>query len=138
MLKPKWIIILLLSAWMIVNAFPMTSMSSQKGIDWQPYSTGMSSAQENNKTVFLHFYASWCSYCTKMDKESFHNDSVVDLLKEKFISIRVDVDKQPKIAQEYNVYALPTTYFFTSKGEKLGPVPGYITRDRLLEMLNKV
>jgi len=36
------------------------------------------------------------------------------------------------------VFALPTTYFFTSSGEKLGPVPGYISKDRLMTMLKKV
>ena len=73
-----------------------------------------------------------------MEKESFQNDTIIDFLNQNYISIRVDVDKQPDIAQKYNVFALPTTYFFTAEGEKLGPVPGYISRERLLDMLTKV
>ncbi len=46
--------------------------------------------------------------------------------------------KQPDVAQNYNVFALLMTYFFSSKGEKLGPVPGYISKERLWDMLTKL
>ena len=98
----------------------------------------MSEAQAQGKPIFLHFYANWCAYCAKMEKESFLNETIVDFLNQNYISIRVDVDKQPDIAQKYNVFALPTTYFFSAEGEKRGPVPGYISRERLLDMLTKV
>ena len=138
MSKLKWIIAYLLTIALISIATPITSISAQKGIQWQPYSTGMSSAHQNNKAVFLHFYATWCTYCAKMEKESFQNNSIIELLDNNFISIKVDIEKQPKIAEEFNVFALPTTYFFSSKGEKLGSVPGYISKDRLMKMLKKV
>ena len=122
----------------ILNAATIGSISAQSLIEWQPYSNGMDSAKNNNKSVFLHFYAKWCGYCAKMEKESFQDDSIAEYLNENFISIRVDVDKEQNIAEKYNVFALPTTYFFTSNGEKLGSVPGYISKDRLMAMLKKV
>ena len=138
MSKSPWIIVLILIVWLAAAQFPETSISSQKAIQWKNFSTGMTEAQKAGKPVFLHFYAVWCAYCAKMEKESFQNDTVIDFLNQNYISIRVDVDKQPDIAQNYNVFALPTTYFFSAKGEKLGPVPGYISRKRLLDMLTKV
>ena len=73
-----------------------------------------------------------------MDKESFQNDAIIKLLNDNFIAIRVDFDQQPKIAEEFNVFALPTTFFLSSKGERLGAVPGFISKDRLLTMLKEV
>jgi len=122
----------------IFNAATIGPISAQSLIEWQPYTTGMDSAKYNNKSVFLHFYAKWCGYCEKKEKESFQNDSIAEYLNENFISIRVDVDKEQNIAEKYNVFALPTTYFFSSSGEKLGSVPGYISKDRLMAMLKKV
>ena len=107
-------------------------------IEWQPYSSGMDSAKNNNKAIFLHFYAKWCGYCAKMEKESFQDDSIAEYLNENFISIRVDVDKEQNIAEKYGVFALPTTYFFSSSGEKLGSVPGYLSKDRLMTILKKI
>ena len=122
----------------ILNAATIESISAQSSIEWQPYSNGMDSAKNNKKSVFLHFYAKWCGYCAKMEKESFQDNSIAEYLNENFISIRVDVDKEQNIAEKYNVFALPTTYFFTSSGENLGSVPGYISKDRLMAMLKKV
>lgn len=122
----------------ILNATPIESISSQNLIEWKSYTIGMDAAKNNNKMIFLHFYAKWCGYCEKMEKESFQDDSISEYLNDNFISIRVDIDEEQNIAEIYNVFALPTTYFFTSSGEKLGPVPGYISKDRLLTMLKKV
>ena len=138
MSKSSWIIGLIFVVWVAVTHFPETSISSQKAIQWKTYNAGMSAAKEAGKPVFLHFYAIWCAYCAKMEKESFQNDTIIDFLNENYISIRVDVDKQPDIAKEYSVFALPTTYFFSSTGEKLGPIPGYIPMERLQDMLTKV
>ncbi len=66
------------------------------------------------------------------------NRFIIKLLNNNFISIKVDIEKQPKIAEKFNVFALPTTYFFSSKGEKIGSVPGYISKERLMKMLKKV
>jgi thiol:disulfide interchange protein DsbD len=138
MSKSYWAIIYLLVIVLVSNTLPITSISAHKGIQWQTYSSGMSLAHENGKKVFLHFYATWCTYCSLMYKESFQNDSIIELLNDKFISIRVDIEKQPKIAEEYNVFAVPITYFLSSEGEKLRLIPGYISKDRLLKILKNV
>ena len=138
MSKLNWIIICLFFIVLVSNAIPIASVSAQKGIQWESYSSGMPLADNNNKAVFLHFYATWCSYCAKMEKESFQNGTIIKLLNNNFISIKVDIEKQPKIAEKFNVFALPTTYFFSSKGEKIGSVPGYISKERLMKMLKKV
>jgi len=75
---------------------------------------------------------------TYMAKESFQNDTGIDFLNQNYVSIRVDIDKQPDIAKNYNVFALPMTYFLSAEGEKIGPIPGNISRERLLNMLSKV
>jgi len=137
MSKSPWIIALIFIVWLAVAHVPKISISSQEAIQWKTFKTGMSEAKAGGNPIFLHFYATWCTYCSKMEKESFQNDTVIDFLNKKFISIRVDIDKQPDIAKNYNVFALPTTYFFSAKGEKMGPLPGYISRERLLDILSK-
>jgi thiol:disulfide interchange protein len=138
MSKSPWIIALIFIVWLAVTQSPETSISSQKAIQWKTFETGMSEAQAKGKPMFLHFYAVWCAYCTRMEKESFQDDTVIDFLNQNYISIRIDIDKHPEITKNYNVFAVPTTYFFSAKGEKMGPVPGYISKERLLDMLSKV
>jgi thioredoxin-related protein len=97
----------------------------------------MNQAKEQNRAVLLFFCADWCATCIKMEKETFKNKSVISYLKTNFISIKVKFDRQQKIANKYRVRGLPTTVLINSNGKKSGPLPGYISADRLLGLLKK-
>jgi len=121
-----------LSAWPIDHAF------SSDSINWHTYDEGMALGKIEKKKVFLHFYADWCHYCRKMAKETFQDPSVVAFLKGNFIAIRVNTDKQTKIAASYGVRGVPSTWFLKENGEKIVSLPGYIPPERLLSILKKV
>ena len=126
------LILFCLSTWL-----PNSTVAAE-GIKWYAYNEGMALGKNERKRVFLHFYADWCYYCKKMAKETFHDPSVVSFLNENLIAIKVDVDKEKKIASNYGVIGLPTTWFLEEKGDKIGPMLGYIPPDRLLSMLKRI
>ena len=107
-------------------------------INWHAYEEGMALGTTENKKVLLHFYANWCFYCRKMAKETLQDPSVVSYLNENFISIRVDCDKDRRTASRYGIRALPSTWFLTEKGERIGNLPGYLPAGRLLQILKQI
>jgi len=107
-------------------------------IKWYAYNEGMALRKNKKKRVFLHFYADWCYYCKKMAKETFHDPSVVSFLNENLIAIKVDVDKEKKIASNYGVRGLPTTWILEEKGDKIGPLLGYIPPGKFILMLERI
>ncbi|UCH00775.1 MAG: thioredoxin family protein [Deltaproteobacteria bacterium] len=109
-----------------------------EGIKWYTYDEGMALGKNEKKTVFFYFYADWCPYCRKMEKETFQNPSVVSFINENFIAIRVNADKEKKIASNYGVIGLPTSWFLEGNGDKIGNLPGYIPPERFLSMLKKI
>jgi thioredoxin-related protein len=109
-----------------------------EGIKWYTYDEGMALGKNEKKTVFFYFYADWCPYCRKMEKETFQNPSVVSFINENFIAIRVNADKEKKIASNYGVIGLPTSWFSEGNGDKIGNLPGYIPPERFLSMLKKI
>ncbi len=114
--------------------FPIGTMASDS-IQWHNYDEGMAMRKIENKKVFLHFNADWCPYCKKMAKETFQEPSVVSYLNENFIAILVDFDKEREIASQFGIRGLPSTWFLTETGKKIGSVPGYIPPKTLLLML---
>lgn len=116
---------------------PIDTTASDR-IKWYSYQEGMVTGRIAKKKVFLHFYANWCGYCRKMAKETFQDPSVISYLNENYISVRVDFDKEGDIASQYGVRGLPSTWFLTQTGEKIGNVPGYIPPKALLSMLKEV
>ncbi len=125
------LILFCLSTW-------LPSTVAAGGIKWYAYDEGMALGKNEKKSVFLYFYADWCSYCVKMAKETFHDPSVVSLLNENFIAIKVDIEKEKKIASSYGVTGLPTTWILEEKGDKIGPLVGYIPPGKFILMLKRI
>lgn len=107
-------------------------------IKWMPYKEGAERSKVQQKKVFLHFYAEWCKFCTDMANSTFKNDSVVAYLNDNFIPIRVNSDKERRLAQNYNVAGLPMTWFIAETGENIGGIPGYISTEMMISLLKYV
>jgi thioredoxin-related protein len=73
-----------------------------------------------------------------MAKEAFQNPSVIEYLNDNYIPVRIDSDKDKRTASRYGVRALPSTWFLTEKGERIGNVPGYVSSKQLLELLKRL
>lgn len=118
--------------------FSPAGVAAAEDINWQTYDKGIALAKQEGERVFLHFYANWCFYCRKMAKETFQDPSVIEYLNKNYIPIRIDSDKDKRTASMYNIRALPSTWFLTKKGERIGNVPGYISSKQLLELLRRL
>ena len=119
-------------------ALSPAAVATAEPINWHTYDKGIALGKKEGKRVLLHFYANWCFYCRKMAKETFQDPSVIAHLNKNFIPIRVDCDKDKRTASMYNVRALPSTWFLTEKGERIGNLPGYLSPGRLLQILRQI
>ena len=108
---------------------PYQSISAE-AIKWYPYNEGIALAKSEKKNVFLHFYADWCYYCKMMTNKTFKNSPVITFLNSNFVAIRINSDKNSKLASKYGVRGLPTTWFLNADGTKFGPIPGYIPPEK--------
>ncbi len=102
------------------------------------YEEGVTVGKKDKKKIFLNFYADWCQYCKVMDQKTFKDASVVAYLNEHFIPVRVDSEKQKKLAREFNVQALPVSWFIAEDGENIGSQPGYVPPDMMLPLLKYI
>jgi thioredoxin-related protein len=127
---------IVLSIGLAVLQWPAASASNS--IRWYGYDEGMALGRNHNKKVVIHFYADWCGYCRKMDRKTYRNRKVADFLGSHFVAIRVNTDKEPRIASIYGVRGLPSTWFLTGKGEKISNLPGYIAPDLFMDVLTYI
>ena len=126
------LIILYLTVWSFNAVYASGSLK------WHSYEEGKVLARIEKKKMFLHFYADWCGFCLKMNKETFKNATVVSDLNKNFIAIRVDFDKETAIAQKYGVMGLPANWFLTETGQPIVSIPGYIAPEAMLGLLREV
>lgn len=128
-----------------------SSESKPEKILWLNYAEGMKAAEDSDKQILIDFTASWCGWCKKMEATTFKDDSVINMVNEHFIPIKVwgdskkqlDVDGY-KITEEslaknkYAVSGYPTFYFLEADGEPIGKQPGYLQTAQFIEMLSYV
>jgi uncharacterized protein len=79
-------------------------------VDW--YSWGeeaFQKAQAENKPIFLSVGYSTCHWCHVMERESFENPAVADLLNRYYVSIKVDREERPDVDRVYMTFVQSTT-----------------------------
>jgi uncharacterized protein YyaL (SSP411 family) len=83
------------------------------------------SAQRENKPMLLDIGAVWCHWCHVMDRESYDDSEVAQIVNDNFIAVKVDRDERPDIDSRYQaaVSAIsgqggwPLTAFLTPDGK---------------------
>jgi len=115
---------------------PASALNAE--INWNSYDSGMKKIADENQKGFLHFYTDWCTYCKKMNQETFTDESVITYLNQNFVPIRVNAQQQRKVAKKYGVSRFPNNWFISEDKSEIGQQPGFIPADALLKMLQYV
>jgi thioredoxin-related protein len=114
------------------------TQTGDTGIQWLSYAEGRQRGEAENKKVFLVFNADWCRYCLQMEKETFQNPTVIAYVNRNFVPISVNSDREQDIAAKYSVRGLPSTWFISENGDRIGNRPGYIAADEMLNILKYI
>ncbi len=95
-------------------------------VQWHEWGTeAFEKASQQNKPVLLDIGAVWCHWCHVMDRESYEDPELAQLINEQFIAIKVDRDERPDVDSRYQsaVQAIsgqggwPLTAFLTPEGK---------------------
>ena len=111
---------------------------SAETIKWYSYNEAMALNKSMNKKVYINFYTDWCGYCRMMEKKTFTDEKVIAYLNTNYIPVRVNAEKERKVAMMYGAQAFPDNTFITEKGELIGKQPGYLSPEDFLKVITFV
>jgi len=95
-------------------------------VQWHEWGEeAFATAKRENKPILLDIGAVWCHWCHVMDRESYDDAEVAQIVNERFIAVKVDRDERPDIDSRYQaaVSAIsgqggwPLTAFLTPDGK---------------------
>lgn len=134
-----------------------TLFSQENKIKWFSVEEVEKLLKESPRPVFIDTYTDWCSWCKKLDKDTFSNPVVAELLSTKFYPVKFDAEGKGKVifqgktfindGKSGNAHQLavallqgqlsyPTVVFLNETGQLLTPVPGYRTAKEMEELLS--
>ncbi|HEX3438146.1 MAG TPA: thioredoxin domain-containing protein [Pseudacidobacterium sp.] len=67
--------------------------------EWSPEAFAL--AAKEDKPVLLDIGAVWCHWCHVMDRESYEDPTLADVINDHYIAIKVDRDERPDVDSRY-------------------------------------
>jgi uncharacterized protein YyaL (SSP411 family) len=105
---------------------PYLQQHKHNPVDWFPWGEeAFAKAKKENKPIFLSIGYSTCHWCHVMERESFENEEVGELLNKHFVSIKLDREERPDIDRIYMACTI-----VMSQGNGGWPMSVFMTPDK--------
>jgi thioredoxin-related protein len=123
------------------------SFTSAKEPQWKSFDEGLKQAKLTGKKVLVDVYTDWCSWCKKMDADTYSDKKVSEYLNKNFVIIKLNAEGDGTItysgekispaqfAQGMGVSGYPATLFLKSDGQPITLLPGYSEADMFIHVL---
>ena len=87
---------------LIDETSPYLLQHANNPVDWYPWGEeALSRARAEDKPILLSIGYSACHWCHVMERESFENDSIAEVMNANFVNIKVDREERPDLDAVY-------------------------------------
>lgn len=97
----------------------------------QQFSSFQEMLEGADKPILVDFYAVWCGPCQLMANVL---EQVKAKQQDQLQIVKIDTDKYPNLASQYQIHALPTMVLFKD-GQVVDRIEGAMSADKLIERL---
>ncbi len=126
-----WCSLLLMLIW--------TTCGLAQEVRWRyDYNSARREAQEKNLPLVVDFGTENCYWCNKLDATTFHDPTVVAVMNDHFVPLRVDAQRNSALTDALRIQAFPTVVLAASDGKILGTLEGYIDASRFHDHLQRI
>ncbi|HLZ17939.1 MAG TPA: DUF255 domain-containing protein [Cyclobacteriaceae bacterium] len=81
-------------------------------VKWMTFEEAVEKSKTEKRKIFVDVFTDWCGWCKVMDKSTFPDPAIADLLNEKFYPVKFDAE------QTADVVFRGTTFKFVPQGSR--------------------
>ncbi len=105
---------------------------------WQEgYETALTAAKKAGRPALLLLYADWCSWCKKLQNETFV-DPRVAIRRGRLDWIKVNSEKDKSLMERYGQKGFPLVLLFNPDGSIKERIDGYVDGERMAWLLDQL
>ncbi|MBX2861512.1 MAG: thioredoxin domain-containing protein [Vampirovibrio sp.] len=98
--------------------------AAHQPIDWYEFGEeAFAKAKELDRPLLLDIGAVWCHWCHVIDRESYEDPEIAELINDNYIAVKVDRDQRPDIDARYQQAVMSLS------GQGGWPLTGFLTYD---------
>lgn len=128
----------------------VASILSAKEPTWKGFDAGLDEAKKSGKKVLIDVYTDWCTWCKKMDANTYSDATVQEYLKKNYVLVKLNPEKDSHVtydgkkysaaefSQGMGVTGYPATLFLQSDGKPITLLPGYAEADMFIHILRYI
>jgi uncharacterized protein len=84
------------------SASPYLRSAAHQPIDWHEWNDeAFTRAKSEDKPILLDIGAVWCHWCHVIDRESYENVEIAEIINDHFVPVKVDRDERPDVDSRY-------------------------------------
>lgn len=115
-----------------------TAHAQAQEVAWrQDYSASRQEASKAGRPLLYNFSTAWCGYCRKLDATTFRDPRVAKLLRDDFVPVKLDGERETRLVQELRIEVYPTLILSDAAGRILGRYTGYLDAEQMMQILEQ-
>jgi len=146
---------ILLYAGLLAISFSLLSMTvtdtakveNENGVKWMTFEEAVEKSKTEKRKFFIDVYTDWCGWCKVMDKNTFSDPKIANVLNESFYPVKFNAEQREEVifngktfkfiesgrsgyhelaaALMNNQLSYPTVVFVDENFTSVSPLPGY-------------
>ncbi len=124
----------------VVVIFGVASCRYEKETVWftGDIESAAAEAVSRGTVVMVEFYTDWCSWCRRLESDTFSDPRVREELG-RMVAMKVDAEKEGlELARKFGVDSYPTTLFLDPDGNEMERILGYLPPDKFLLRVQRI
>ena len=120
-------------------SFAISPAAAEEALKWSGWGDEVfARAKAEQRFVILDLEAVWCHWCHVMEKTTYSDPQVIELMQSKYLPVKVDQDANPDLSSRYGDWGWPATIVFGPDGSEIAKIRGYIEPERMQALLKAV
>lgn len=107
-------------------------------LSWLSLEEARQLGRSTNKPVLIDVYADWCQPCKNMERFVFPDDSVQEILSNRYVLAKVNLDDPvlgDSLRKEFRLHAIPTYIVLTPGGRETKRHVGFFEKNGFMKWL---